>query len=267
MAKSFVPISPIAGKQNLAGYFGVKFKYVAVFLLSSLAMASLLFASLHLGISEGWMKLTQMLLFSFFGYVHLRKLNKYVRFTRNSFADRMNFSIQLAILICLVLIALYLFLGHNFLLLALGSGSAFLLPFVVVEAWSAFTSKSRMEYGVWHKPVPEDQEKVYIFFTGFSVQFKFSLSADDSKKQVYSTQAPLDRSLGEFFNHFLLIKRNNNKSRIELMDEHKQPFGWKFYLLSNYGIEKRLLDPDLDLKQNNVPQNAVIQVERVQLIK
>ena len=104
----------------------------------------------------------------------------------------------------------------NLLMLALGSACAFILPYVIASSWQAFNTFSHIEYGVWAKPVPDTREKTFIFFGGLALKIKFSIKGNDRNKKVYRSHAPLDKSIGDFFNQFLLIQRNNNKLEISI---------------------------------------------------
>jgi hypothetical protein len=151
--------------------------------------------------------------------------------------------------------------------MALGSASAFLLPGIVKSSWEALKDYAGTEYGVWMKPLPDTRERTFIFFGGLALKINFSTKANDLNKKTYRSHAPLDKSIGEFFNHFLLIQRNNNKLKIDLIDEDRQPFGWKFYQTEFWGLKKRQLDPEANLEEMKVKNHGTIMVERVRLAK
>ena len=114
--------------------------------------------------------------------------------------------------------------------------------------------------------MPETREKTFNFFGGLPVKIRFSIDADDRNKKLFKSYAPPDKSLGDFFNHFLLIQRNNNKLDLELLDEQGEPFGWKFYATDYMGLKKRQLDPEQSFEKIRIKKTETILARRVQLV-
>jgi hypothetical protein len=149
--------------------------------------------------------------------------------------------------------------------LATGSACAFLLPSVVNQSWLTFSTISQTDHGVWVKPLPDTQEKTFIFFGGMPVRVKFSVDGDDRNKKLFKSYAPPDKPLGEFFNHLLLIQRNNNHLNVDLLDEYQQPFGWKFYRTDYMGLLKTQINPNESIEELRLKSSETIIATRVRL--
>ncbi len=242
----------------------IKAKYALFILVVSCIIGCVPFLGYEIGLPLEWIKLLQMLVFFTAGFIYASKFTLY-NASKNDEINYLNFTLKLCVLICLALSILYYILQPDILLIAFGSACAFLLPNIIKSSWLALKDFSELEYGVWTKPVPETQEKTFIFFGGLALKINFSPNANDRHKKIFRSHAPLDKSIGDFFNHFLLIQRNNNKLRVELLDEDRQLFGWKFYHVTFWGLQKRQLNPEANLEEMNVKNHAIIMVERVRL--
>ncbi len=241
-----------------------KTKYVLLFLILSLVAGCISLLSLKVNFSIGWLKLIQLLAFCGLGLLYVKKISEHNEDIEN---ERIGIKhpIQVSVLILIVLASLYYLVSPWILLIALGSASAFLLPHIVHNSWLIFKDISQTDYGIWVKPLPEIQEKTFIFFGGLPVKIKFSVDAKDRNKKVYKSYAPPDKSLGDFFNHFLLIQRNNNKIELGLLDEQRKPFGWKFYRTEYMGLVKRQLDPFENFEELKLKSSETILATRVRL--
>ena len=242
----------------------MKAKYFLLFLLLSVIIGSISFFAPWLGLPLGWVKLIQMLLFFGIGFLHFSNINKYY-FSEEVTDTGLKHALQLSFLILIALVILYYAIDPAFLLLSLGSASAFMLAHVISSTWFVFTDIGETDYGVWNKPIPGNREKTFIFFGGIPVKIVFSVQGDDKRKKVYRSHAPLDKTIGDFFNHFVLIQRNNNKIEIDLLDEENLPFGWKFYKVDFGGFRKRQLDPELTIEESKIKNHTTIKVQRVRL--
>jgi hypothetical protein len=242
----------------------MKAKYFLLFLVLSVIIGSIPFFATELGLSLGWLKLIQMLLFFGIGFLYVSNLKKY--YVSKDVTDiGLKHAVQLSFLILIGLVILYYVIDPAFLMLALGSASAFMLAHVISSTWLAFTAIGETDYGVWNRPIPDNREKTFIFFGGIPVRIIFSVEGDDKRKKVFRSHAPLDKTIGDFFNHFVLIQRNNNKLEIDLLDEDQLPFGWKFYKVDFGGFRKVQLDPEATFEESKLKNHTTIKVQRVRL--
>jgi len=242
----------------------MKAKYFLLVLVLSVIIGSVAFLAPLLGLPLGWVKLIQMLLFFGGGFLHFPNIKKY-HFPKEATDTGLKHALQLSFLILIALVLLYYVIDPAFLLLSLGSASAFMLAHVISSTWFVFSGIGETDYGVWNKPIPDNREKTFIFFGGIPVKVIFSVEADDRRKKVFRSHAPLDKTIGDFFNHFVLIQRNNNKIEIDLLDEENLPFGWKFYKVDFGGFRKRQLDPELTIEESKLKNHTTIKVQRVRL--
>lgn len=241
-----------------------KTKYVLLFLVFSLIAGCIPLLSLKLNVPLGWLKLFQVLAFVALGFLHVKKVSQYnVQTDVEAIGLKHPFLVSFLILIALAI--LYYIISPAILLMALGSANAFLLPHIIYHSWLIFSSFSQTDYGIWSKPLPETREKTFIFFGGMPIKIKFATDADDRNKKLFRSYAPPDKSLGEFFNHFLLIQRNNNKVDLELLDERDEPFGWKFYRTDYMGLIKKQLDPEESFEAMRIKKTETILAKRVRL--
>ena len=242
----------------------IKIKHVLLFLALSIVIAYVLYIGLEKGLSSGWIRLVQMLVFSVMGILRLAKINQNHELKNNGLIG-LRFAALLSFLIALLLGIFYFVVSREFLLMALGSACAFLLPHIIFNSWLTFNGIAQIDFGVWNKPISSSREKTYIFFGGTPVKIKFSVKGNDRHKKIFKSHAPLDKSLGEFFNQFVLIQRNNNKLEIDLLDERQEPYGWKFYKIDLLGFKSKQLDPEMDVSESNLKNHSTIMVKRVRL--
>ena len=241
----------------------LKTKYIILFLVISSAFGCISLLSIQAGMPLGWMKLLQMICFCAAGILHVKKMR------RNNFTNggksSVQFSIQLFVLIFLLLLVAYYIIYPDFILMALGSASAFVLPFIIAQSWISFKAFSRLEYKIWTVPVPDTYEKTFIFFGGVPIRIIFSLEGNDRNKKVFKSNAPLEKSIGDFYNHFLLIQRNNNRQDIALKDEDEKHFGWKFFKVDMWGLRKEQLDPEATFEELDFKSHSTLLAKRVRL--
>ena len=259
------PISIEKTDQKVFASRMFKTKYALVFLALSLAAGYVPFVATKMDLSIEWIKLLQVALFCGLGMLHVKKVRQYHTSSLASQNDPLYFSGLLSFLIFIALAVLYYVLGASLILVAFGCACIFILPFIISTSWDAFNTIWQIEYGVWLKPIEDTHEKTFIYFSGIPIRVQFSVSADDRNKKIFRSLAPLTESLGDFFNHFLLIQRNNNNLDLELLDERQQPFGWKFYKVDFLGLQKEKLDPEANIKELKLKNHATIMVKRVRL--
>jgi len=251
--------------QKPASVWLLKTKYIILFLVISIVLGCISLLATQANMPLGWLKLLQMICFCAAGILNVKKIRRFNFALKNSGNGNLQFSILLFALIFLALLILYYVIYPEFMLMALGSASAFVLPFIISQSWTTLNAVSRIQYKIWTVPVPDTFEKTFIFFGGLPVKIIFSLEGDDRSKKLFKSNAPLDKSIGGFYNHFLLIQRNNNKQNIALKDENEKPFGWKFYKVDMWGLRKKQLDPEATFEEINLKSHSTILAKRVRL--
>ena len=242
----------------------LKTKYIILFLVISAALGCISLLSVKAGIPLGWMKFFQMICFCAAGILHVKKMRRNY-FLENDSRSELQFSIQLFVLIFLLLLVGYYLIYPDFILIALGSACAFVLPFIIAQSWITLKAFSRIEYKIWTVPVPDTFEKTFIFFGGVPTRIIFSLDGNDRNKKLFKSNAPLEKTVGDFYNHFLLIQRNNNRQDIALKDENERPFGWKFFKVDMLGLRKKQLDPEATFEELDLKNHSTILAKRVKL--
>ena len=239
--------------------------YALLFLSAAVGLGCIPLYAGKLNISPDLAKLLQMVLFCGLGMIHARKITQYNLSPTGNDNNKLVFSAPLSLLIFVALVVLYYMMGAALLLLALGSASLFILPGIISSSWQAFNEYSQIQYKIWAVPIENTREKTFIFFSGIALKIRFSVDATDKNKTVFRSLAPLDKTLGEFFNHFLLIQRNNNRLNIDLLDEWQKPFGWRFYKIDLLGFRKTTLDPEATIKELELKNHETIMIRRVRL--
>ena len=242
----------------------LKTKYIILFLVISGVFGCVSLLSVQTGISLGWMKLLQMIGFCAVGILHVQKMGRN-EFTKNGSQSELQFSIQLFVLIFLLLVVIYYIIYPDLVLIAFGSACAFALPYMIAHSWNTLNAFSGIEYKIWTVPIPDTLEKTFIFFGGIPTRIIFSLEANDRNKKLFKSNAPLEKSIGDFYNHFLLIQRNNNRQDIALKDENEKPFGWKFFKVDMWGLRKKQLDPEATFEELHFKSHSTIVAKRVRL--
>lgn len=264
MEKPLLPI--ISMEKNYPDSVPVRFnkiKFILLFLGVAIIIGCLPLLTVKLGILFGWTKLIMIILFLGEGFFYEFRIRQSSKQADNK--DILLFTVQLTFLILLALLIVYYVISPGLVLMALGSACAFMLPFIIGRSWDVFNFISQVEYGVWSIPVSESLEKTFIYFGGLPVKVKFSIARNDRDKKIFKSFAPVDKTVGEFFNHFLLIQRNNNKLNIELLDEDQKPFGWKFYEIDWFGLRKKQLNPEANIEELEMKRSGTILAQRVRL--
>jgi hypothetical protein len=144
----------------------IKTPYVLLVLFACVIIGCFPFVTIALGLSLGWVKFIQMLLFLGAGFVYSFKIQRKDPFLPTVDNQDRNSSIWLAIFTCSALAIIYFIFNRHLILMALGSASAFLLPGIGKNSWEALKDYAGTEYGVWMKPLPDTRERTFIFFGG-----------------------------------------------------------------------------------------------------
>lgn len=167
--------------------------------------------------------------------------------------------------ICTALCLVYSIYGNISLIIALSSGAAFAVPFIVNESWILFNKIPEKEYRIW---VPEKriENNASIFLDSLYLKLKLGKKYHDSEDEVYKVYMPYYIKLGEFFSRFI-NEKNRKLTVIEDVDYLKKLYAWEFFATDNYGVQSRRLDPNKNIVDNKLKQSSVIVAKRVEPIK
>jgi|GEM_PF-2594856 len=170
---------------------------------------------------------------------------------------------------CAILLLLLLLYGATRglrLSLAWISCSAFILPYVIADAWENFHSIPEREYKVWHHPGKMDHFTVKQT-RHLPVRLKVRRRYSDLHEELFPLTAPARWKVGRVFYHFIQEEEDKGAPAFEKEDETRNPYGWQFYSADYGGIVRRFLDPQRTLEENNVRENTVIVARRVRTAK
>jgi len=164
--------------------------------------------------------------------------------------------------ILLLLLLLYGVTDSARLSLAWTSCSAFLLPYVIADAWESFYSIPDREYKVWHHPEKMDQFTLKQTHH-LAVRLKVRRRQSDLHEELFPLTAPARWKVGRFFYHFIEEEESKGAPAFEKEDETRKSATEPADSTDYGGIVRRFLDPQRTLEENNVRTNTVIVARRV----
>ncbi len=206
-----------------------------------------------------FLKALQLILFFGFGMICI-SFQKNFEKVNPTYKPR-NFVLPIAILLCAVLSAIYIFFRKEILIMAFSSSAAFVIPFFLNHSWTYFNNIPDKEYDTWI-PKKRISNTASIFLDCISVKIKIARRYFDVHEQTYSVYAPYYIKLGDFFSRFLEEKNRNIETAIEDIDKAKNKYAWEFFITDLYGLQLRRLDPNLTLVENKIKQDAIIYLKR-----
>ena len=131
--------------QKPASPWLLKTKYIILFLVISITLGCISLLSTQTNIPLGWFKLLQMICFCAAGILYVKQIRRYNFALKNGGNGKLQFSILLFALIFLALFILYYITYPEFILMALGSASAFILPFIIAQSWRTINAFSGIQ--------------------------------------------------------------------------------------------------------------------------
>lgn len=233
-------------------------KRVASF-VGLLVIGSLLLSSLNRFLPAAMAAFAQAAGFFLLGYLHFLILRANVNGL--STTEKLLYSFLLAAVALVAASAFYFLLpaAHSWSTAAIGV-CAFLLPYVLAEAWRAFYLLSTQAAATWRYSADVSLQKATTFLNSIPVRFRIQASRFDGEYTV-SFRAPVRMKLGIIFYHMVQEQNNREKEAIRLLDVEEQPYEWAFST-SVLGW-KNFLDPELTLLENGVKENAIVTAQRV----
>lgn len=239
-------------------------RYLFLFILIALPVSSLSIINNKSETVFLAVRLIQLVIFVFLGIVHSDLMEKRRLFTQYAIKEKFYFSFVLTLLIYGVLLLFYFIVKSNMQRMAVASSCAFLLPYMIVQAWNYFVLLQENKLMVWngYKPFAENPNIVYL--NTILINIRLSRKHQVKEESSFLINTPLNLQLGKLFNSFLYIEMKEGNVDIDLIGKNNTPYGWKFYAVTFGGLYKRMLDPEKSLQDNgNIKRNTTILAKRM----
>ncbi|WP_443939962.1 TssN family type VI secretion system protein [Pedobacter sp. MW01-1-1] len=126
------------------------------------------------------------------------------------------------------------------------------IPYEIYDVWTYQTSAAEINFDAL------DHTKLMV------IELEFSRAINDKDRTKVKAKAPSDAPFGTWFKKF--IDDYNAKfpnQNIHFEDNQKQPFGWIFYYKKSFFHRRRLMNPKLNILQNNIKEHVTIITKRV----
>ncbi len=212
-------------------------------------------------------------IFLLFGIVHMILVhNKY--FTSGAedsmkiFAGELLFAVSLVLFTILIFSTLQYFLKDKSFLFypMMMSTLAFFLPVLFFQTFQSAYDIPPPVYSTWKYPVdqtiplPDENPNEKLLVIGFEMSKK----ADELKNTYFRAKAPENLRLGDLF-YFFINDYNELQSEtpIEFTDRAGRPYEWWFRIKTKWYQGKKIIDPSLTVRDNDIRENTVIICERI----
>ncbi len=237
--------------------------YVGGILLMSMVFGSLAIMRTN---SMDLLRMIQLLAFFGIGCFNTVSLQKeHSSFlSKNYFLEHLLYTILIGALICGLLAIVYYFTKSD-PLMAFSSGCAFLVPYLLSQAWFFYKHIPKNPDWVWTSRETIPDELSLSFRNKVPIRFQVSGKYFDMKEYQYQVTVSSWVKLGILFHQFLIEQNKEDAFRIELKDEDQQYYGWEFYEESMGGFISRQLNPRMNVRENRISQHSVIVARRVRL--
>ena len=141
---------------------------------------------------------------------------------------------------------------------------AFPLPYLVHKTYCLGQGIPAPLFKTWqytpNHTVPEAD-----LHNAIRVQFRIAKNMYEGQYSKFTIRAPMGMVFGDLFYTFL---RDYNQSHPEGQiqpNNNETPFSWMFYIKPSWWQSRKVIDPDLTVKSNNVEDNALINAKRISL--
>ena len=171
-------------------------------------------------------------------------------------------------LVTLLILSIVLFtiVNKSLVLLSIAFCAAFFLPTITTYTYRQFLEIPQPEQRVWFQQHNLIDNKSFVFLNSVGVKVKLTRLCNEKKRSVFNVVVPSHMELGKVF-HFFIIQQQSEGIEIETTDEQHKPVGWQFFLEKYNGVSLRLLNPDVDLRENGIENSNSIVAERVYAVK
>lgn len=137
----------------------------------------------------------------------------------------------------------------------------FLIPFLAHKALHLWRSIPPPIFSTWQYPAGKPNPEL-TFQDTIPVQFNFSKSPQEDKQTVFTVVAPSYTLFGDLF-HLFIVDYNQQYADTPIR-EFEPPQEWIFFVNPQRWWQKRkLINPELNVVQNNIQSNEVVSAVRV----
>lgn len=213
------------------------------------------------------LKLIQLLAFFGLGFFNANALQGEDGsfLSRNYFFEYLLYTLLISCFICLLLSAVYYITNSN-MRMALSSSFAFLVPFLLLQAWFFYKHIPKNAELIWTDSETTPDQLSLSFRNKIPVCFQLSRKYFDMQEIQFPVTVSSWVKLGILFHQFILEQSKDKAWEIELADDDGHEYGWEFYAESMGGFISRQLNPTLNVRENKINQNEAIVARRVRLV-
>ena len=203
------------------------------------------------------------------GTLHLFLIDVFKLFGNDkSFASRVLYTTVLVLFSMIGYFLMFYFLSHKsgftvYFALSLGY---LLVPMAVMRCFDLALAVPAKDYKQWlypSKPIIADMERIDV--SNFAIiTYIFPKKYGDTNKANLQSKGPYDYKMGDLFYGFINEwNYRNPQDKIQYLDEDGQTFGWLFYVQDKWYENRRYLNPDVTIRENNIKVNQIIQTLRI----
>jgi hypothetical protein len=200
-----------------------------------------------------------------FGTLHTKFMYRYLPVgTPDEFWKGFIIGILLIILAAITISLAYHFLNLNYSFISFLS--AFILPYLIWQAYRNFLLIPRPVYSLWYYPVNESMPDLdMIDLSQIEViQFVFFKKVSDTDQTRFTSKAPLNMTLGQLFFIFIIdYNEKNPLSSITFLNDQQLPYGWLFFRKKKWPGRNYYFDPSLTFRNNFIKANESIYAVRM----
>ena len=213
-------------------------------------------------------------IFLIFGIIHIVFFHKKYFYSNKDNKDKVLFG---EILFCLALIFFtvavfsslqYFLKDRGFLFYPmLMSLLAFFIPLTVLHTFEAAYNIPATEFSVWQYPIhnpielPDEKagEKVLV------IAFEIAKKKTDPVKTNFRAKGPETMKLGDLYYHFINDYNDaQSETPIEYAENDDIAYEWWFRVKKRWYQFRRILDPELSVRENRIKENSIIICERIE---
>ncbi len=137
----------------------------------------------------------------------------------------------------------------------------FLLPFWLHKAFQLWQSMPPPLFATWQYPQDQPAPE-FTFEQTIPIRFNFSKSLHQSDSTLFTVVAPAASSFGDLFHSFIIDY--NRQFAEQPIQAYEAPHEWVFFVHPpRWWQRKKLVNPDLNVTQNQLHSNQVVSAVRV----
>lgn len=224
-----------------------------------LLVTSIALGSLAVFWNNGVVLLLQVAGFLALGYLLVSVLQANVASFNHS--EKLLYALLLAIVVLVAVGAFYFISAGYPWQTAFTAGCAFLLPYMVAEAWRLFAALSIQSAPAWRYSAELPLQKSTTFLNSIPIRFNVKAHRLGWEQHLVSFRAPVRMKLGLLFYHMVQERNSSTAQPVKLVDAENEPYQWIFFVRS-WGFT-RYLNPELNLIENGIKENAVVMVQQL----